>query len=75
MLVERLLTSSFEERESALISRRYGVPGLYKLVDDRTKKDFVSPNVRIFVLNQNTARSILIGLCLHLLALGAKYKK
>lgn len=47
----------------------------YMLVDDRSKKDFVSPVVRIFVLNHNTARSILIGLCLHLLALGAKYKK
>ena len=45
------------------------------ILDDRTKKDFVSPDVRIFVLNHNTARSILIGLCLHLLALGAKYKK
>ena len=32
MLVERWLTSSFEERESALISRRYGVPGSFILL-------------------------------------------
>ena len=31
MLVERWLTSSFEDRESALISRRYGVPGFFIL--------------------------------------------
>ena len=29
MLVERWLTSSFEDRESALISRRHGVPGFF----------------------------------------------
>ena len=29
MLVERWLTSSFEDRKSALISRRYGVPGFF----------------------------------------------
>ena len=32
MLVERWLTSSFEDRESALISRRYGVPGFFILL-------------------------------------------
>ena len=32
MLVERSLTSSFEDRESALISRRYGVPGFFILL-------------------------------------------
>ena len=32
MLVERWLTSSFEDRESAHISRRYGVPGLFILL-------------------------------------------
>ena len=32
MLVERWLTSSFEDRESALISRRYGVPGYFILL-------------------------------------------
>ena len=32
MLVERWLTSSFEDRESALISRRYGVPGSFILL-------------------------------------------
>ena len=31
MLVDRWLTSSVEERESALISRRYGVPGSFIL--------------------------------------------
>ena len=31
MLVERWLTSSVEDRESALISRRYGVPGSFIL--------------------------------------------
>ena len=31
MLVERWLTSSFEDRESALISRRYGVPVFFIL--------------------------------------------
>ena len=31
MLVERWLTSSFEDRESALISRQYGVPGFFIL--------------------------------------------
>ena len=31
MLVERWLTSSFEDRESALISRRDGVPGFFIL--------------------------------------------
>ena len=30
MLVERWLTSSFEDRESALISRRNGVPGFFE---------------------------------------------
>ena len=29
MLVERWLTSSFEDRESALISRQYGLPGFF----------------------------------------------
>ena len=32
MLVERWLTSSFEDRESALISRRYGVHGFFFLL-------------------------------------------
>ena len=32
VLVERWLTSSFEDRESALISRRYGVPGSFILL-------------------------------------------
>ena len=32
MLVERWLTSSFEDRESALISRRYGVHGFFILL-------------------------------------------
>ena len=32
MLVERWLSSSFEDRESALISRRYGVPGFFILL-------------------------------------------
>ena len=32
MLVERRLTSSFEDRESALISRQYGVPGIFYLL-------------------------------------------
>ena len=32
MLVERWLTSTFEDRESALISRRYGVPGTFILL-------------------------------------------
>ena len=32
MLVERWLTSSFEDRESALISRRYGVPRSFILL-------------------------------------------
>ena len=32
MLVERWLTSSVEDRESALISRRYGVPGSFILL-------------------------------------------
>ena len=32
MLVERWLTSSFEDRESALISRQYGVPGIFTLL-------------------------------------------
>ena len=32
MLVERWLTSSFEVRDSALISRRYGVPGFFILL-------------------------------------------
>ena len=32
MLVERWLTSSFEDRESALISRRYVVPGFFILL-------------------------------------------
>ena len=32
MLVERWLTSSFEDRESALISRRYGVPWFFILL-------------------------------------------
>ena len=32
MLVERWLTSSFEDRESALISRQYGVPGFFILL-------------------------------------------
>ena len=32
MLVKRWLTSSFENRESALISRRYGVPGFFILL-------------------------------------------
>ena len=32
MLVERWLTSSFEHRESALISRQYGVPGFFILL-------------------------------------------
>ena len=32
MLVERRLTSPFEDRESALISRRYGVPGFFILL-------------------------------------------
>ena len=32
MLVENSLTSSFEDRESALISRRYGVPGSFILL-------------------------------------------
>ena len=32
MLVERWLTSSFEDRASALISRRYGVPGFFILL-------------------------------------------
>ena len=32
MLVERWLTSSVEDRESALISRRYGVPGFFILL-------------------------------------------
>ena len=32
MLVERWLTSSFEDRESALISRRNGVPGFFILL-------------------------------------------
>ena len=32
MLVERWLTSSFEGRESAHISRRYGVPGFFILL-------------------------------------------
>ena len=32
MLVERRLTSSFEDRESALISRQYGVPGIFILL-------------------------------------------
>ena len=31
VLVERWLTSSFEDRESALISRQYGVPGFFIL--------------------------------------------
>ena len=30
--MERWLTSSFEDRESALISRRYGVPGFFILL-------------------------------------------
>ena len=32
MLVERWLTSSIEDRESALISRRYGMPGSFILL-------------------------------------------
>ena len=32
MLVERWLSSSFEDRESALISRQYGVPGFFILL-------------------------------------------
>ena len=32
VLVERWLTSSVEDRESALISRRYGVPGSFNLL-------------------------------------------
>ena len=32
MLVERWLTSTFKDRESALISRRYGVPGFFILL-------------------------------------------
>ena len=32
MLVERWLTSSFEDRESALISRKFGVPGFFILL-------------------------------------------
>ena len=32
MLVGRWITSSFEDRESALISRRYGVPGFFILL-------------------------------------------
>ena len=32
VLEERWLTSSFEDRESALISRRYGVPGFFILL-------------------------------------------
>ena len=32
MLVERWLTSSVEDRESALISRRYGLPGSFNLL-------------------------------------------
>ena len=32
MLVERWLTFSFKDRESALISRRYGVPGFFILL-------------------------------------------
>ena len=32
MLVERWITSSFEDRESALISRRYGVPWFFILL-------------------------------------------
>ena len=32
MLVERWITSSVEDRESALISRRYGVPGSFILL-------------------------------------------
>ena len=32
MLVERWLTSSFEDRDSALISRWYGVPGFFILL-------------------------------------------
>ena len=32
MLVEKWLTSSIEDRESALISRRYGVPGSFILL-------------------------------------------
>ena len=32
MFVERRLTSSLEERESALISRQYGVPGFFILL-------------------------------------------
>ena len=32
VLVVRWLTSSFEDRESALISRRYGVPGFFILL-------------------------------------------
>ena len=32
VLVEISLTSSFEDRESALISRRYGVPGFFILL-------------------------------------------
>ena len=32
MLVERWLTSSFEDWESALISRQYGLPGFYILL-------------------------------------------
>ena len=30
--MERRLTSSFEDRESALISRQYGVPGIFYLL-------------------------------------------
>ena len=52
--MERWLTSSFEDRESALISRRYGVPGFFILLLYRNRCSYrlemgVSGNLWIVV--------------------------